>query len=224
MIFLKLSVIISLFKQEGKQMKGKLITFEGIEGAGKSTQAKKLHQYLTEKGIKTILTREPGGTKTGKKIREILLSKTDEIFPSVAELFLYEADRNLHINNIIKPYLKKGYIVISDRFTDSTLAYQGYARGLDIKLIKKMNEIASEGIKPNITFLIDIPVEEGMKRIKREKDRIENEDLQFHHRLRKGFLKIAEEEKERIFVIDGTDSEENIFQQILEIIKNRHII
>ncbi|MBK3333325.1 dTMP kinase [Persephonella atlantica] len=205
-------------------MEGVFITFEGIEGAGKSTQAKRLYQFLTDKGIKTILTREPGGTKTGKKIREILLSKTEELFPPVAELFLYEADRNFHVHNIIKPYLKKGYIVISDRFIDSTLAYQGYARGLDIKLIKKLNEIASEGIKPDITFLIDIPVKEGMKRIKREKDRIENEDLQFHYRLREGFLKIAQEEKNRIFVIDGTDSEEKIFQQILEILKNRNII
>ncbi len=211
-------------EKEGKQMKGVFITFEGIEGAGKSTQAKRLYQFLIEKGRKTILTREPGGTKTGRKIREILLTKTEEVFPPVAELFLYEADRNFHVHNIIKPYLKKDYVVISDRFTDSTLAYQGYARGLDIKLVKKLNEIASEGIKPDITFLIDIPVEEGMRRIKREKDRIENEDVQFHHKLREGFLKIAQKEKNRIIIIDGTDSKEKIFQQILEILEKRNII
>ncbi len=204
-------------------MKGVFITFEGIEGAGKSTQAKKLHDYLIEKGKNVILTREPGGTKTGKKIRDILLSPTDELFPPIAEVFLYEADRSFHIHNKIIPYLKRKYAVICDRFTDSTLAYQGYARGLDLELIKSLNEIATEGLKPDITFLIDIPVEEGLRRIKEKRgfDRIENEDLEFHTRLRNGFLKIAEEEKDRIVVIDGMRDVDSVFNEIISVLRER---
>ncbi len=207
-------------------MRGHFITFEGIEGAGKSTQSVMLHNYLIEKNKKVILTKEPGGTKTGKKIREILLSHSDEIFPPLAELFLYEADRNFHIRNLIKPKISQGYTVVCDRFIDSTLAYQGYARGLDIEFVKKMNSIASENIKPDITFLIDIPVEEGLKRIQktREKDRIEKEELDFHKKLREGFLKIAQEEKDRIIVLNGLEPPEKIFSQIIEILKNRNII
>ncbi len=204
-------------------MKGVFITFEGIEGAGKSTQAKKLYDYLIEKGKNVILTREPGGTKTGEKIRDILLSPTDELFPPIAEVFLYEADRSFHIHNKIIPYLKREYTVICDRFTDSTLAYQGYARGLDLELIKSLNEIATEGLKPDITFLIDIPVEEGLKRIKEKRgfDRIENEDLEFHTRLRNGFLKIAEEEKDRIVVIDGIRDVDSVFNEIISVLRER---
>ncbi|WP_293441963.1 dTMP kinase [Persephonella sp.] len=207
-------------------MRGYFITFEGIEGAGKSTQSVMLHNYLVEKNKKVILTKEPGGTETGKKIRQILLSPSDEIFPPLAELFLYEADRNFHIHNLIKPKIDQGYTVICDRFTDSTLAYQGYARELDIDFVKKLNNIASEGIKPDITFLIDIPVEEGLKRIQktREKDRIEKEEIVFHKKLRAGFLKIAQEEKDRIVVLNGLEPPENIFRQVIEILKNRNII
>ncbi len=207
-------------------MRGYFITFEGIEGAGKSTQSVMLHNYLIEKNKKVILTKEPGGTETGKKIRQILLSHSDEIFPPLAELFLYEADRNFHIHNLIKPKIGQGYTVICDRFTDSTLAYQGYARGLDIDFVKEINSIASEGIKPDITFLIDIPVEEGLKRIQkiREKDRIEKEEIDFHKKLREGFLKIAEEERDRIVVLNGLEPPEKIFRQVIEILKNRNII
>ncbi|WP_456402040.1 dTMP kinase [Persephonella sp.] len=207
-------------------MKGVFITFEGIEGAGKSTQAKMLHNYFIEKNIKSVLTREPGGTALGKKIREILLTPTEDYFPPKAELMLYEADRNIHIHNIIKPNLENGINVICDRYTDSTLAYQGYARGLDLKLIENLNSIATEGLKPDITFLIDIPVEEGLKRIlnTREKDRIEDEDLSFHQRLREGFLEIARKEKDRIYIINGLKEINEIFNDILEILKKRYII
>ncbi len=203
--------------------KSYFITFEGIEGAGKSTQAKMLYQYLKERKIESILTREPGGTDLGRKIREILLTPTQEIFPPNAELMLYEADRNIHVHNVIKPNLKEGITVICDRFIDSTLAYQGYARGLDIKLIKELNNIATEGLMPDITFLIDIPVEEGLKRIKKEReiDRIEQENINFHKRLREGFLKIAEENKERIIIIDGMNAPEKIFNTILEKLKEK---
>ena len=207
-------------------MRGYFITFEGIEGAGKSTQSILLHNYLIDKNKKAILTKEPGGTETGKKIRQILLSHSDEIFPPLAELFLYEADRNFHIHNLIKPKIDQGYTVICDRFTDSTLAYQGYARGLNIDFVKKLNSVASQNIIPDITFLIDIPVEEGLKRIQktREKDRIEKEEIDFHKKLREGFLKIAEEEKDRIVVLNGLEPPEKIFSKVIEILKNRNII
>ncbi len=206
-------------------MKAYFITFEGIEGAGKSTQAKMLHSFLIEKNIPSVLTREPGGTNLGKKIREILLTPTEEIFPPNAELMLYEADRNIHIHNVIKPNLRKGTNVICDRFTDSTLAYQGYARGLDLKLIENLNNIATEGLKPDITFLIDIDVKEGFERIKKEReiDRIEQESIEFHKRLREGFLKIAEKNKDRVVVINGAKSKEEIFSEIIKVLKRKKI-
>ncbi|HIE58510.1 MAG TPA: dTMP kinase [Persephonella sp.] len=201
--------------------KGVFIVFEGIEGAGKTTQAKNLYEYLNSIGKKSILTREPGGTKTGKKIREILLSDTDEMFPPKAELFLYEADRNFHIHNVIKPNLEKGINVICDRYIYSSLAYQGYARGLDINLIKTLNDIATDGVYPDIVFLIDIPVEVSLQRLGNKKDRIEKEGIDFHKRLRNGFLKIAEENKELFYIIDGTKKEKKIFEEIIYIVKTK---
>lgn len=200
---------------------GVFIVFEGIEGAGKTTQAKNLYEYLNSIGKKSILTREPGGTKTGKKIREILLSDTDEMFPPKAELFLYEADRNFHIHNVIKPNLEKGINVICDRYIYSSLAYQGYARGLDINLIKTLNDIATDGVYPDIVFLIDIPVEVSLQRLGNKKDRIEKEGIDFHKRLRNGFLKIAEENKELFYIIDGTKKEKKIFEEIIYIVKTK---
>ncbi len=202
---------------------GVFITFEGIEGAGKSTQANLLYQYLKEKGKKAILTREPGGTETGKKIREILLSETEENFPYVAELFLYEADRNFHVNNLIKPHLEKGFYVVCDRYTDSTLAYQGYARGLDINLVERLNNIATQCLYPDITFLIDIPVELSLERLGKNKDRIESEGIEFHRRLREGFLKIATKE-ERVVILDGKKDIQTIFKEILEVLKERKLL
>ncbi|GAB6072737.1 dTMP kinase [Venenivibrio stagnispumantis] len=204
-------------------MKGVFITFEGIEGAGKSTQARKLKEYLEYIGKKVILTREPGGTKIGLKIREIVLSHWDEIFPNIAELLLYEADRNIHIYNVIKPKLEEGYIVISDRFIDSTVAYQHFARGIDRNIVDYLNNLATDGLKPDITFLIDIPVSESLKRLK-DKDRIEQEDITFHQKLREGFLKIAEEEKDRFIILDGTENENIIFDKIINILSAKKII
>jgi len=201
--------------------RGLFIVFEGIEGAGKTTQAKNLYEYLNSTGKNSVLTREPGGTKTGKKIREILLSDTDEIFPPKAELFLYEADRNFHVNNVIKPNLENGINVICDRYVYSTLAYQGYARGLDINLIKTLNDIATDGVYPDIVFLIDIPVEVSLQRLGNKKDRIEKEDTDFHKRLREGFLKIAEENKKLFHIIDGTKKPDEIFNEIIQVLKTR---
>jgi len=203
---------------------GFFITFEGIEASGKTTQINLLYDYLKIIGKNVIKTREPGGTKIGQKIREILLSKWDEKFPYIAELLLYEADRNIHIHNVIKPSLDAGYIVLSDRYIDSTTAYQHYARGIDYEIVSYLNTLATDGLKPNLTFLIDIPVEISLKRLSESKDRIESEDIEFHKKLREGFLKIAENEKDRFVVIDGTMDIMEIHKIIVDTLKQRNII
>lgn len=203
--------------------KGVFITFEGIEACGKTTQSKMLFHYLIDTGYRAITTREPGGTSLGIRIREILLSHTEEIFPSVAELMLYEADRNIHINNVIKPKLNEGYIVISDRFYDSTTAYQHYARGIDLDVVFFLNSLASENIRPDITFLIDIPVEMAFERLEK-KDRLESEGLDFHNKVRNGFLEIARREVDRFVILDGMDDIQSIFNKVKSVLKERNII
>ncbi len=203
---------------------GFFITFEGIEGCGKTTQAKKLYEYLNMLGFKTHLTKEPGGTLIGSEIRRILLSQWEEKFPPIAELLLYEADRSIHTNNVIKPLLQQDYIVVSDRFYDSTTAYQHYGRGIDYNFVDFLNKTVTEGLKPDITFLLDISVEEAFKRLDRKKDRIENESLDFHRKVREGFLIIAEKEKDRFIILDATKSPDDIFQEVLKALKERKVI
>lgn len=203
---------------------GFFITFEGIESSGKTTQINLLYDYLKSIGKNVIKTREPGGTKIGLKIREVLLSKWDEKFPNLAELLLYEADRNIHIHNVIKPSLENGYIVLSDRYTDSTTAYQHYARGIDCEIVNYLNALATDGLRPNLTFLIDIPIEISLKRLSQSRDRIESEDIEFHKKLREGFLKIAENEKDRFVIIDGTMGIMEIHKIIVDTLKQRNII
>jgi len=192
------------------------VTFEGIEGCGKTTQARLLFEELLDRGFEVILTREPGGTPTAEEIRNLLLTEREENFPPLAEVFLYEAARAFHVENLIKPALSRGSIVICDRFTDSTLAYQGFGRGISVEFLKNLNEKATGGLKPNLTFLLDVPVKEAFKRLKgKELDRLESENLSFHERVREGFLTIAKEEPERIVVIDGTMNVESIFSLVL---------
>ncbi|MEO2083851.1 MAG: dTMP kinase [Desulfurobacteriaceae bacterium] len=198
------------------------ITFEGIEGSGKSTQAKLLYEWFLDRGRRVVLTREPGGTEAAERIRDLILREWEESFPPFSELCLYLAARGFHVKNLIKPSLSEGAVVICDRFSDSTLAYQGYGRGLDLELIKEMNREATEGIKPDLTFLIDVPVEVGLERIgKRRRDRIEGESLEFHRRVRRGFLDIAGKEPERVVVVDGTGSREEVFEFILSVLKEK---
>ncbi len=198
------------------------ITFEGIEGCGKTTQAKLLYQWLLDRGEKVTLTREPGGTPAAEEIRELLLKERDEKFPPFSELCLYLAARGFHTENLIRPLLKEGAFVICDRFTDSTLAYQGYGRGIEIDLIEKMNKEATGGLKPQLTFLIDLPVEVAFERIKdRKKDRLERESLEFHRRVREGFLEIAKRERDRIVVLNGTKPADEIFQEVKEEVLRR---
>jgi len=200
-------------------MKGKFIVIEGIDGSGKTTQINKLSKWLIETNLipqnnQLVVTREPGGTKLGESIRSLLLDTSIEKSPdSITELLLYAADRAQHVNEIIRPSLNKGNWVISDRFCGSTLAYQGYGRKLDIKLIKDLETIATQGISPDITFLLDIPVEESIKRrISRSDDRIEKEGTEFLKNVSLGFQVLSEDNRWK--KISALNSQEAIISEI----------
>ena len=194
------------------------ITFEGADGCGKTTQIELLDKYLQEKGFKTLVTREPGAKGLGEKLREILLNYDGEVSPN-CESFLFLADRAQHVDCVIKPALKKGIIVLCDRHTDSTVAYQGYGRQLDIEQIKKLNEIAVNGLKPNLTIVFDIDIETSMQRVGKTKDRMESAGSEFFNRVRNGYLAIAKEEPNRVKVINSADTIENIHKQVVGLVK-----
>lgn len=194
--------------------KGLFITFEGADGCGKTTQMKLLAEYLQKKGHDIVLTREPGGKGLGEKVREILLNYDGEVSDR-CESFLFLADRAQNIDTIVNPAVDAGKIVLCDRHTDSTVAYQGYGRGLDLDRINLLNNIAVNGRKPDLTFVFDIDTETSMKRVGKEKDRMENAGLEFHNRVREGYLKIAQQEPERIKVIDASKSIEEIHKEVL---------
>lgn len=198
---------------------GLFITFEGADGCGKTTQIELLDKYLREKGYKTLLTREPGAKGLGVKLREILLNYDGEVSPQ-AESFLFLADRAQHIDCIIKPALKEGTIILCDRHTDSTIAYQGYGRGLDLKRIKSLNEIAISGLKPDLTIVFDIDAETSSQRVGRNKDRMESAGIEFFNRVRNGYLEIAKQEPERVKVIDASDSIENIHKKVVKLVES----
>ncbi len=207
---------------------GLFITFEGIEGCGKSTQAKMLYNYLTTKGYKTVLSMEPGGTDIGQKIREILVNPEYKgILHPITEALLYQADRNQHLKEKIIPHLEKGYIVISDRYQHSSLAYQCFGRGLDIDKIEWVFKNLVNGLIPDIVFLIDIDEETSLKRVKNrakseniELSRFEIEHINFHKKVRQGFLSLAKENKNFV-VIDGNQSIEAINKRIISIVEKR---
>ena len=199
-------------------MKSLFITFEGIDGCGKTTQIELLNTFLEENGFPVTLTREPGGCTIAEEIREILLSTNSDIGDR-GELLLYLAARSEHVRQVIKPALLDKKIVISDRFYDATFAYQGYGRGLDIEKMGEINLYAIEGTVPDITFLLDISVEESLSR--REKrggnpDRIEANSIDFFNKVRDGYLSLAKKEPKRIVVIDGTMSIDNVHSTILD--------
>lgn len=200
--------------------KGLFITLEGADGSGKTTQLNKIVEYFEAQKIPYIVTREPGSTKLGQKVREILLNH-DGVVDSTCEMFLYLADRAQHIATVVNPALADGKIVLCDRHTDSTVAYQGYARGLDIERINYLNNIATQGLKPHLTLLFDVDTDVAMTRVgnRAEKDRLEAEGAVFHAKVREGYLKIAEQEPERIKVIDANLSVEDVWAQVLEVLK-----
>ena len=195
--------------------KGLFITFEGADGCGKTTQMNLLAEYLKKQGYEVVLTREPGAKGLGEKVREILLNYEGEVSDR-CESFLFLADRAQNIDIIVNPAISKGKIVLCDRHTDSTVAYQGYGRGLDLKRISELNDIATNGRKPDLTFVFDIDTETSMKRVGKEKDRMESAGIEFHNRVRKGYLEIAKQEPERIRVIDASKSIEEIHKEVLE--------
>ncbi|MDD3732186.1 MAG: dTMP kinase, partial [candidate division Zixibacteria bacterium] len=186
------------------------ITFEGIDGCGKTTQMELAFEYLTASGLTVYKFREPGSTRVAEKIREILLHK-DNSLSDITELFLYEAARAEITEKEIHPALKKGHTVLCDRFYDSTTAYQGYGRGLDIKLVKKLHRIAVGDLTPDLTFLFDLDLKTALSRRGTSPDRLESQPKAFFERVRQGFLKIAGEERQRIVVIDAAGSVEDVF-------------
>ena len=198
--------------------KGLFITFEGIDGCGKTTQIELLKDYFEQKGYTVLLTREPGAKGLGEKFREILLNYDGEV-SSNCESFLFLADRAQHIDTIIKPAIEKGHIVLCDRHTDSTVAYQGYGRMLDVKQIHDLNKIATNGIKPDKTFILDIDVETSFERIGKSRDRMENAGIEFFKRVRNGYLEISRQEPERVKLLYGKDTIENIHKQIIDCIE-----
>ena len=197
--------------------RGVFITFEGADGCGKTTQIELLKKYLDEKNIKNIQTREPGATELGVELRKILLHYEKPV-SDVAETFLYLADRAQHTEFEIKPMLDDGYIILCDRFIDSTVSYQVYARKQDINQINKLNEIATKGLKPDLTIVFDIESTIAQKRLQGEKDRLEKEGLEFHKALRFGYLELAKKEPDRIKVINADDTIENIHKKVIELI------
>jgi dTMP kinase len=186
-------------------MKGKFITFEGSECCGKSTQSKLLYEYLQQKGRRAVFLREPGGTKVSEDIRQILLDNKNKSLSSETELLLYMASRAQTVNEVIKPALEAGSIVVCDRFLDSTLVYQGYGLGMDIKFIKKLGDFVTGGVKPDLTILLDLPLEKALNGIHREKDRIENRSFEYHQKVKNGYLKLARQEPERIKIVKLAD-------------------
>lgn len=197
--------------------KGLFITFEGMDGCGKSTQLNLLASYLKEKGAEVIITREPGAVGLGEKLREILLNYDGEV-SSNCEAFLFLADRAQHIDTLVKPSIEAGKIVLCDRHIDSTIAYQGYGRGVDLKQIKMLNNIATSGFKPDLTFVFDIDVETSQARVGKNKDRMESAGIEFHKKVREGYLEIAKQEPERVKLLSGLDTRENVFEQVKRII------
>ncbi len=207
-------------KYNSMKRKGLFIVFEGPDKSGKTTQAKLLEKYLKNKRYKVVLTREPGGTQISEKIRKLILDPKNLISP-LCELFLYEASRADHVENLIKPALNKGYIVISDRFDVASLVYQGYARGLGIDLVKRLNIIATDGLKSDIIFGFDISVEEYYKRSRVFlKDRIEGEDREFITKVINGYRKIYRKNRD-IKVIDATRGIDDIHSFIVREVEEK---
>lgn len=196
--------------------RGYFITFEGADGCGKTTQLELLADYLKEKNKEVIITREPGARGLGERIRDILLNYDGEVSDR-CESFLFLADRAQHIDIIVNPAVEAGKIVLCDRHIDSSVAYQGYGRGLDIEQIDRLNMIATNGKRPDLTLVFDIDAETSMKRVGTEKDRMESAGIDFFNRVRKGYLELANQEPERIRVLDATKSIEEIHNEVVKI-------
>lgn len=204
-------------------MRGKFITFEGIDGSGKSTQLRLIAGDLRVRGLDVLTTFQPGGTPLGRRLREAFLETEETVHP-MAELLLFAADRAQHVHFLIKPALEEGRIVISDRYADATAAYQGAGRGFDEKIIKQVIKLATDGLKPDLTLFFDIPIEKAILRTNSRtndetvKNRMDRETTEFYERVRQAYLKIAEREPRRFRIVEASGSIEEVHARVLEII------
>ena len=199
--------------------RGLFITLEGIEGCGKSTQARLLGEYLRSRGHVTVETREPGGTPLAEKVRSVLLDRADEPVAPETEAFLVLAARRQHVAQVIEPALARGAIVLCDRFSDSTLAYQGYARGLHVPLLERLNRLATDRVTPNLTLLFDVPVATGLaRRSATETNRLDRESLRFHQKVRAGFLDLAKRHPARVKVVSARASKETVARAVARVV------
>jgi len=205
------------------------ISFEGIEGSGKTTQIQGVHDYLYQKGHDVVVTREPGGSNIGIQVRAILLDSKNKGLNPLAELLLYMADRAQHLEEIVKPGLSTGKIILCDRYYDATIAYQGYARALGVELITRLHKLAFDDYKPDMTFLLDLPPETGLERAWRQIDngqrtgtetRFEEEALDFHRKVREGYLTLAGLEPRRFKIIDASGTTDRVAKEILTVLDN----
>ncbi len=201
--------------------RGRLITFEGIDGCGKTTQLRLLERHLAERGVAFVSTREPGGTELGRKIRSALLDGEKDSVEPLAEMLLYAADRAQHVRQIVAPALEAGRIVLSDRFYDATTAYQGYARGFDLELVRNLNRLAAGEVAPDRTLLFDLEVEAALRRTHRRAgeaespDRLDREPIEFHTRVRNGYLAIARQEPDRFRILPADGTVEEVFARMM---------
>lgn len=199
---------------------GIFITFEGIEGSGKSTQIDLLAGHLGKRGYDVVVTREPGGTNIGDSIRNVLLDPDFAGMNFLAELFLYAASRAQLVSEVIKPALAAGKIVLCDRFADSSLAYQGYGRGVSLKIIRQLNELATQNISPHLTIILSVPTEDGLDRATQHyADRIEKEAIHFHRLVKEGYEKLALQDPERIHLFDATAGPQDVHQRIADLVE-----
>ncbi|MCD6413876.1 MAG: dTMP kinase [Elusimicrobia bacterium] len=205
-------------KSKNKKGKGMFITFEGSDGCGKSTQAKLLENALKKRGFKVVRTREPGGSLFSEFLRKIILDPKQKVDP-LAELLLYEASRASHTAEIILPALKKGFVVICERYSDASLAYQGYGRGIPIGKIKYIDRFATRGLKPDLTIFLKLPFGKSLDRIKRKKDRLELEKQSFHRRVASGYARICRENRGRVCVVKADSSPSKMHKKILRIVE-----
>jgi dTMP kinase len=210
-------------------MAGWFITFEGVEGSGKTTQIRLAGEFLREKGFPVFVTQEPGGTPLGERIREILLNRGGFDISGEAEVFLFAAARAQHTDAVIRPALEKGQVILCDRFSDATIAYQAYGRGLPLEAVREICRFASRGLSPRLTLLFDLPVEKGLERAFRRiagreeasrEDRFEREHLDFHRRIREGYLTLAREEPGRVKIVDASRDIESTRLEVCAILSS----
>lgn len=198
---------------------GRFITLEGVSGAGKTTQARRLAEALRRQGRRVVVTRDPGGTRAGEAIRRLLLEQDEPLCPE-AEIALFFADRAQNLAEVIRPALARGEIVVGDRFTDSTLAYQGHARGLPRSRILEVDRGITGGFRPDLTLVLDLPAEVGLGRLE-QRDRIEREAVRFHEQVRAGFRALAEEDPDRVTVIDAAAPPDAVFAEVRRLVEAR---